>query len=499
MPRPIVRLPGETPSERYLAQLADRTFIKLWSYPNLYKKPNKELVDLFVVSGRNIILFSDKDITYQRHSRDPEVGWQRWFRSAVEKSVYQLESAERWIRDFPARVFLDRQATKPFPWPIGDPAEYTFHRVAVARGIREACVEHFGCSGTGGLMIRTDLDLSGCLATPFHVGNACNRFGLVHVLDEYSMDLVLGELDTITDFVWYLAKRQRLFTNTPHVTASGEEQLLQVYLTSMSAANEHDFVFPINRSEGTPDTIWLADEGFSMASHPQYRAKQIQDHPSYLWDQILDHIAQNVLDGTLLESDDIEVRYHQESLQQLAREPRLSRRVLSKSLLDMDDRTRRGTELVRYQQSPCFDDTVYLFYFGPFLGHERGEISRVLWTRCAMAAWRLRDQCTQVMGLAVNSDSPTKSYNLAWVRASDLTDEIGDFTEEMSAKHGILPAGMTLELRHTESEYPNVPARPRRLKRGYHPSQIVRTQHKVGRNEACPCGSGKKFKKCCGP
>jgi hypothetical protein len=26
----------------------------------------------------------------------------------------------------------------------------------------------------------------------------------------------------------------------------------------------------------------------------------------------------------------------------------------------------------------------------------------------------------------------------------------------------------------------------------------VRSQKKVGRNDPCPCGSGKKFKKCCG-
>jgi hypothetical protein len=26
----------------------------------------------------------------------------------------------------------------------------------------------------------------------------------------------------------------------------------------------------------------------------------------------------------------------------------------------------------------------------------------------------------------------------------------------------------------------------------------VRTEAKVGRNDLCPCGSGKKFKKCCG-
>ena len=27
---------------------------------------------------------------------------------------------------------------------------------------------------------------------------------------------------------------------------------------------------------------------------------------------------------------------------------------------------------------------------------------------------------------------------------------------------------------------------------------VVRTGDKVGRNDACPCGSGKKYKKCCG-
>ena len=30
------------------------------------------------------------------------------------------------------------------------------------------------------------------------------------------------------------------------------------------------------------------------------------------------------------------------------------------------------------------------------------------------------------------------------------------------------------------------------------PEQPYRAPAKVGRNEPCPCGSGKKFKKCCG-
>jgi uncharacterized protein len=32
----------------------------------------------------------------------------------------------------------------------------------------------------------------------------------------------------------------------------------------------------------------------------------------------------------------------------------------------------------------------------------------------------------------------------------------------------------------------------------YYPETYVRPEPKVGRNEPCPCGSGKKFKKCCG-
>jgi len=31
-----------------------------------------------------------------------------------------------------------------------------------------------------------------------------------------------------------------------------------------------------------------------------------------------------------------------------------------------------------------------------------------------------------------------------------------------------------------------------------HQQPYVRSDAKVGRNDPCPCGSGKKFKKCCG-
>lgn len=32
---------------------------------------------------------------------------------------------------------------------------------------------------------------------------------------------------------------------------------------------------------------------------------------------------------------------------------------------------------------------------------------------------------------------------------------------------------------------------------GHYPTPIQRLRDKVGRNNPCPCGSGRKFKKCC--
>ncbi|MBD7912586.1 MULTISPECIES: SEC-C metal-binding domain-containing protein [Clostridium] len=36
------------------------------------------------------------------------------------------------------------------------------------------------------------------------------------------------------------------------------------------------------------------------------------------------------------------------------------------------------------------------------------------------------------------------------------------------------------------------------IQKNYKESKIVRNDSKVGRNDPCPCGSGKKYKKCCG-
>ena len=42
------------------------------------------------------------------------------------------------------------------------------------------------------------------------------------------------------------------------------------------------------------------------------------------------------------------------------------------------------------------------------------------------------------------------------------------------------------------------PEKREEIKKSYKNSKTVRNTEKIGRNDACPCGSGKKYKKCCG-
>jgi preprotein translocase subunit SecA len=57
----------------------------------------------------------------------------------------------------------------------------------------------------------------------------------------------------------------------------------------------------------------------------------------------------------------------------------------------------------------------------------------------------------------------------------------------------------------SEEEPQQIVARPRQdfvMSRGEDtaaPAPVRREGEKVGRNDPCPCGSGKKYKKCCGP
>jgi hypothetical protein len=130
----------------------------------------------------------------------------------LKKSSGQIYGAERWLADFPDRVFLDAQCTQPFPLEIPSRATRKIHRIVVALGAGERTAEFFGGGSRGSLMlvpsIVGDEHLSDeSPAGPFRIGHPNPSSGFVHVFDDVTLDIVVNELDTIADFVSYLEQK----------------------------------------------------------------------------------------------------------------------------------------------------------------------------------------------------------------------------------------------------------------------------------------------------
>ena len=158
----IVPAEGVTTAERYLAKLCKRSFLSMWSYPGVFrdqgqhadKGDGKEVCDLLVVFENHILIFSDKDCALAE-GEDIRKNWARWFKKAVMNSGKQVWGAERWIKAFPNRLFLDRQCKVPFPLNLPDPSNAIFHRIVVAHGASRVCRKRLG--GSGSLMLDSSL------------------------------------------------------------------------------------------------------------------------------------------------------------------------------------------------------------------------------------------------------------------------------------------------------------------------------------------------------
>ena len=120
---------GLTRSEEFVAWLCHQAFLKLWTHPNPVGKKGKELCDCLVVCGPHVVIISVKEIEF-RDTGD-KVGWERWHKAAIEKSVQQIWGAERWLRAADRFQRSDgREITLP---PI---EERKYHRISVSLGGR---------------------------------------------------------------------------------------------------------------------------------------------------------------------------------------------------------------------------------------------------------------------------------------------------------------------------------------------------------------------------
>lgn len=344
----IARGTGVTPSEKYLASLADKAFLNLWSYPNTFidrkkdgKGDGKEFCDLLVVCGDDILIFSDKSIAWPK-VEDFTTAWSRWYRHAIDKSVAQIGGAERWLAQHPDRIFLDPACTQRLPIELPSPSKRRVHGIIVALGARDACAKHYG-TDDGSFLITPDLKgpahtnaaASGFL--PFGIGDVRPDGSFVHVFDDKSLDLVLSELDTVIDFTEYLTRRENIIRSGRLMPVNGEHDLLGYYLLSEGTDGTHDFIRPGGGAWQKGEHLLIPEGTFAtLAQQPGYQAKRKADEISYAWDRLIQQFSGNILAGTSVSvfGEPPHAGEAEQALRSMALEPRVQRRLLGGSVVE---------------------------------------------------------------------------------------------------------------------------------------------------------------------
>src|SRR5271166_2290196 len=345
---PIRRGKGITQSERYLARLADSTFLELWSYPNTFidkrsapTADGKELADLLVVCGDDVIIFSDKSVAWP--PGDVHLSWARWYRRAVKKSVDQIRGAERWLRQFPERVFLEPACTQKLPIELPPLARRRVHGIAVALGAQAACSSFFS-DPDGSLMVCGRLkggahtDTAADDFVPFAFGDVDPDGPFVHVFDETALDIVLRELDTVSDFVRYLNQRETAIRGGRIIHAASEADLLAFYLQCKDEKGQPHFPDPADRQETAGSGFVLAPGQFSAyIAGLEYSREKAERQPSYIWDRLIRVFTDHIIAGTSVEiaGELPDPKRAEPALRIMALENRIMRQALGSTFADV--------------------------------------------------------------------------------------------------------------------------------------------------------------------
>ena len=503
----IEKSEGFTESEAYLSYLCENTFLSLWSYPNLFrdqgrtnssrlegKGDGKELCDLLVVFGDHVIIFSDKQCAFT-DSKNIQVDWSRWYKRAVRAAANQIWGAERWIKNHADSIYLDKDCKVLFPLEFPSNEKMKLHRIVVAHGVSKICKKHIG--GSGSLLITPNVlsDMHICKedhdCMPFCIGQVDETKGYVHVLDDTSLKIIMETVDTISDFIQYLTKKEDLIQSGKLMTASGEDDLLAYYLQQTDENGEHTFILekydPINSlviSEG----IW---DDFSR--HPSRIAQVEANEISYFWDALIEKFIYHIKTGTSYAMSHPNIKNLEETLRFLAKENRTRRRFLAKSLLNFVHKIPSDFRGTRMLPPSNHGDPYYLFFLFPRpkgISDEKYRGKRAELLECYLLTLKFRHpDAMDIIGIATETGRFEEgSEDCMYIDARNWTDAENKMAEDIEKK--LISRGLLNQrkiYRSVTKEYPDDL-----------PEKVIDGMRGHERNTPCPCNSGKKFKKCCG-
>lgn len=308
-------------TEKTLSDLCDLAFLKLWSFPNPYKEPGKELCDVLVVFDNNIIIFSVKNIKYNENKG--LAGWQRWKRKAIDESITQINGAEKWIKNHPDQIYLNKNCNTIIP--INSKKKFKIYRIVVAHGISDSIANIPGnTSGSLGIKYSDNNDFED---VQYFV--ELPKSPIYHILDSANLEILLKELDTITDFINYLKEKEKAIKLSKIVTYTGEEDVMGQYLRTIEPETGKHYILKDKNKDLIVDFENMIWKNFSNSY--EYKEKKILDKSSYLWDKYLQQLYEYALNGEL--TGNIDIFQESSPIKEMAKESRFYRRILSGGII----------------------------------------------------------------------------------------------------------------------------------------------------------------------
>jgi hypothetical protein len=464
---------GVNRSEQYLNKLANGTFLSLWSYPNLYndkgikKGEGKELCDLLVVFDNHILIFSVKECEFQQ-SDNIQQSWCRWYKKAILESANQVFGAERWILEHTDRVYLEKSCQSLFPYKIPSKQNAIVHRIVVAFGASTACKQYYGDESTGSLKIHTALvgDMhyaDSDKVLPFTIGDIDTNKGFVHVFDERTLSIVMQTLDTASDFIQYLACKERFFREK-EIIAVAEEDILATYLSNIDSAGRHCFLGDEFDVIDFGDGLWID------FCQNDLRKRQLEaNKTSYYWDILIEAFIKATTTQTAHHTTHDIISENENAYRFMAMEDRMRRRGLSDGLIDLienysevckDTVIPRPSTRIIFQSS---DKTVYLFLVLQYTTecytsyNQYREIKCSLLNNFLLTVKLLYPDTRHFVGIGieVNSVRGGSSEDFAYLDTTNWTDENereAVEAQEFLIKYGILRERTSKNVRF--EEYP---------------------------------------------
>jgi len=453
----ISKSKGVTPSEQLLAQLCENTFLKLWSYPNPCRDDGKELCDLIVVFGNEVLIFFDRENRrFDENPQDEALAWKRWKKEVIDKQIATAHGAERYIEQGRS-IYLDAKKTQPFPIPI-DPSKARFHKIVVAHGVREACKNSSPNNVSGSLAICYGPKHSESLERPFFL--QLDRADPVHVLDTDNLEIVLNELDTIFDFTAYLDAKVEAIQRHNVITYCGEEDVVAHYFLNFNDKNKRYMIGALDDF----DYVHIGEgEWVDFEKSEFYARRKEANESSYFWDRLLQITSNNALKGIL--GGNSQPFHGKSALHFMAKEPRFSRRGLSDHMLqsirnfpETDEPVVRNVLLM-----PSFYDGTYYVFLQLKTQGQPNSVQKHREVRTAMleiacAAVKLKSPETErVIGIAIDAPKFAGQDNpedMILMEFEDWSAERKAHYEEMNKKLRFFTTPQMKVTNQTISEFP---------------------------------------------